>query len=98
MLDNFAHKNLPNQELQPNYNFLDLPQFIRPEELNCAYRLLDFHIENGNGSKICMQTFEEIWTYQDLFDKSNQIANPRLRLSCLLTILRKFKYIAHCTE
>ena len=22
MLDNFAHKNLPNQELQPNYNFL----------------------------------------------------------------------------
>lgn len=75
MLDNFAHKNLPNQELQPNYNFLDLPQFIRPEELNCAYRLLDFHIENGNGSKICMHTFDETWTYQDLFDKANQIAH-----------------------
>jgi 2-aminobenzoate-CoA ligase len=75
MLDNFAHKNLPNQELQPNYNFLDLPQFIRPEELNCAYRLLDFHIESGNGAKICMQTFDEIWTFQDLFEKANQIAH-----------------------
>ena len=27
-LDNFAHDNLPNQELQPDYLFTDLPQFL----------------------------------------------------------------------
>ena len=75
MKDNFAIRHLPSLELQPAYQFLDLPQFKREEWLNCAYRLLDFHIENGNGSKICIQTFDETWTYQDLFDRANQIAH-----------------------
>jgi 2-aminobenzoate-CoA ligase len=75
MLDNFAHNSLPNLELQPDYTFLDLPQFIRPEILNCTHRLLDYHIENGNGNDICIQTFTETWTYQDLYEKANQIAH-----------------------
>jgi 2-aminobenzoate-CoA ligase len=74
-LDNFAHINLPNQALQPDYAFLNLPQFNRPELLNCVHRLLDYHVEKGNGNATCIQTFTEKWTYQDLYDKANQIAH-----------------------
>lgn len=73
--DNFAHVNLPSLDLQPNYIFTELPQFQHPEMLNCVHRLLDYHIENGNGSNICIRTFTETWTYQDVFEKANQIAH-----------------------
>ncbi len=73
--DNFAHVNLPSLDLQPNYIFTELPQFQHPEMLNCVHRLLDYRIENGNGSNICIRTFTETWTYQDVFEKANQIAH-----------------------
>ena len=73
--DNFAHVNLPNLELQPEYKFLDVPQFNRPEMLNCVEKLLDNHITEGCGNSICIRTFEETWTYQDLYEKANQIAH-----------------------
>jgi len=73
--DNFAHLSLPNSELQPEYVFLDLPQFQHPEILNCVDKLLDNHIEEGRGNNICIRTFEETWIYQDLYEKANQIAH-----------------------
>ena len=72
--DNFTHNSLPNITLQPDY-LCDLPQFKHTEMLNCVERLLDNHIKNGNGDAICIQTFEETWTYKDLFEKANQIAH-----------------------
>jgi 2-aminobenzoate-CoA ligase len=72
--DNFAHNSLPNIDLQPNY-LLDSPQFQHPEMLNCVARLLDFHIQNGNVNAICIRTFTETWTYNDLYEKANQIAH-----------------------
>ena len=73
--DNFAHNNLPSQDLQPDYIFTDLPQFQHPEMLNCVEKLLDNHIKEGRGNNICIRTFEQTWTYQDLFEKANQIAH-----------------------
>ncbi len=73
--DNFAHNNLPSQNLQPDYIFTDLPQFQHPEMLNCVEKLLDNHIKEGRGNNICIRTFEATWTYQDLFEKANQIAH-----------------------
>ena len=75
MKDNFAHISLPPLELQPEYTFLDLPQFQQPELLNCVEKLLDNHIKEGRGNTMCIRTFEENWTYQDLYDKANQIAH-----------------------
>ena len=72
--DNFAHNYLPSLDLQPDY-LCDLPQFQHPEMLNCVERLLDNHIKKGNGEAICIRTFEETWTYNDLYEKSNQIAH-----------------------
>jgi 2-aminobenzoate-CoA ligase len=72
--DNFAHNNLPSIHLQPDYLF-DLPQFQHPEMLNCVEHLLDNHIKNGKGDAVCIRTFEETWSYKDLFEKANQIAH-----------------------
>ncbi|MFN3753934.1 AMP-binding protein [Flavobacterium sp.] len=73
--DDFAHDNLPSPDLQPDYVFLDLPQFNRPEMLNCVEVLLDNHIKEGRGDNTCIRTFETTWTYQDLYEKANQIAH-----------------------
>jgi 2-aminobenzoate-CoA ligase len=75
MEDNFAHDNLPNQELQPDYLFTDLPQFQHSEILNCVDKLLDNHIKEGRGNSVCIRTFDTTWTYQELFEKANQIAH-----------------------
>lgn len=72
--DNFAQDSLPKIDLQPNY-LLDLPQFQYAEMGNCVERFLDFHIQNGKGNAICIRTFTETWTYNDLYEKSNQIAH-----------------------
>jgi 2-aminobenzoate-CoA ligase len=69
--DNFAHKSLPSIDLQPTY----LQGKYETEMLNCVERLLDFHIKNGNGNSPCLRTFEETWTYQELYEKANQIAH-----------------------
>ena len=73
--DTFAHDYLPEISAQPDYVFLDLPQFQHPQLLNCVDRLLDFHIREGRGQQPCLRTFDSIWTYQDLYEKSNQIAH-----------------------
>ncbi len=72
--DNFAHDHLPDITMQPEY-IADLPQFQHPEMLNCAHRLLDYHIENGHGERTCLRTFDYNWTYRQLFEKANQIAH-----------------------
>lgn len=69
--DNFAHNSLPSIDFQPTY----LQGKYETEMLNCVERLLDFHIQNGYGNAPCLRTFEETWTYQDLFEKANQIAH-----------------------
>lgn len=73
--DHFAHDKLPAAHLMPDVLFADLPQFNRPEMLNCVEELLDKHIREGRGNLPCIRTFETTWTYQDLFEKANQIAH-----------------------
>ncbi|RTY93647.1 AMP-binding protein [Flavobacterium sp. GT3R68] len=73
-VDNFAHDSLPDVTLQPDYIFPSA-EFQQPEMLNCVERLLDYHIANGHGDTSCLQTFDESWTYQDLYEKANQMAH-----------------------
>ena len=72
--DNFAHDHLPEESLQPDYIFGDA-DFTLPDDLNCADALLDKHIREGRGEKVAIRTFDTVWTYQELFEKSNQIAH-----------------------
>lgn len=71
-IDNFAHNHLPPSEQQSQCSH---DQFTFPDFLNCVDFLLDRHIREGNGEKLAIQTIETSWTYNELFEKSNQIAH-----------------------
>ena len=72
--DNFAHHHLPKDYLLPDF-IMKHPEFQMPDELNCVDRLLDTHIRKGRGNSVAIRTFEQSWTYQDLYEKANQIAH-----------------------
>lgn len=72
--DNFAHDRLPHPSLQAEC-FTGHADFEFPENLNCVERLLDRHIADGNGHQIAIRTHYATWTYQELYEKANQIAH-----------------------
>lgn len=72
--DNFAHDHLPHSSLQAEC-FTGHPDFEFPENLNCVERLLDRHIDEGNGDRIAIRTFENTWTFNELYERANQIAH-----------------------
>lgn len=72
--DNFAHDHLPHPSLQAEC-FTGHPDFKFPQDLNCVEKLLDRHITEGNGDRIAVRTFDVTWTFNDLYEKANQIAH-----------------------
>jgi 2-aminobenzoate-CoA ligase len=77
-IDTFARDNLPPPEQQPQFVF-DLPELQFPEQLNCATELLDRHVTGGRGDRVCIRAPNLSWTYADLQDKANRIANVLLQ-------------------
>ncbi|HET7419194.1 MAG TPA: benzoate-CoA ligase family protein [Candidatus Dormibacteraeota bacterium] len=73
-VDTFTRENLPPREQWPEFIFT-LPELAYPPALNCAVDLLDRHVESGSGTRPCLLTDEESWTYAELLEKSNQIAH-----------------------
>jgi len=57
----------------PDFLFT-LPELQYSPSLNCAAELLDRHVQAGEGSRRCVVTDSEIWTYADLLKRSNQVA------------------------
>jgi 2-aminobenzoate-CoA ligase len=72
--DTFARDKLPPPELQPRYLF-ELPELQFPERLNCATELLDRHVAQGRGDRVCIRAPGLSWTYAELQDKANRIAH-----------------------
>ncbi|MGE8320453.1 MAG: benzoate-CoA ligase family protein [Comamonas sp.] len=77
-IDTFAADHLPPAELQPEYVF-ELPELQFSERLNCATELLDRHVAEGRGDRLCVQADGVRWTYADLQEKANRIANVLTR-------------------
>jgi len=74
-LDTFARDHLPPPALQPTFTF-ELPGLQFPERLNCATELLDRHVAEGRGDRVCILAPGGLsWTYADLAEKANRIAN-----------------------
>ena len=71
--DTFVRDNLPPPEQWPN--FVNLDKLGYPERLNVAAELVDEAVEKGWGERPCIRSNETSWTYQDLQEKINQIAN-----------------------
>ena len=77
-IDTFARDNLPATGLQPDFLF-NLPELQFGEHINCATELLDRHIQEGRGNRVCIRGKDMCWTYRDLNDRANQIANVLTR-------------------
>lgn len=73
-VDTFARDNLPPVELQPEFLF-ELPELQFPERLNCATELLDRHVTEGRGSRVAIRARGVTWTYAQMQEKANRIAN-----------------------
>jgi 2-aminobenzoate-CoA ligase len=73
-IDTFAQQHLPAENEQPDFLFT-LPALQFPEQLNCACELLDRHITEGRGDRLCIQAQGVRWTYADLQAHANRIAN-----------------------
>jgi 2-aminobenzoate-CoA ligase len=74
-LDTFARDRLPLPAEMPDLRF-DLPGLRYPAQLNAAARLLDARIEAGDGTRRCiLGAGGTVWTYDDLRDRANRIAN-----------------------
>ena len=74
-IDTFARDHLPPAEQQPEFLF-ELPELQFPAQLNCATELLDRHIADGRGERVCMRAPGGLcWTYADLQRHANRIAH-----------------------
>jgi 2-aminobenzoate-CoA ligase len=73
-IDTFARDHLPAAEDQPEFLF-ELPALQFPAQLNCATELLDRHVAEGRGGRLCLQANGIRWTYADLQAQANRIAN-----------------------
>jgi len=73
-IDTFARDNLPPVQQQPEYLF-DLPGLQFAAQLNCATELLDRHVAEGRGERLCIQAPGLRWSYAELQQKANRIAN-----------------------
>jgi len=74
LIDHFAREHLPAPEAQPEFLF-ELPELQFPERLNCATELLDRHIAEGRGERVVIRAPGGlVWTYAQLQDQANRIA------------------------
>jgi len=74
-LDTFAQEHLPPKELLPVMKACGIQEFEYPATLNAAAQLLDRNIEAGFDSRPCLRTDDGVWSYQNLLDRANRLAN-----------------------
>jgi 2-aminobenzoate-CoA ligase len=73
-VDGFANDRLPPRHLWPEFRF-DLPELQYPEHLNCGVVLVDDAVREGHGERVALYSDSGVWTYAELLDRSNRIAN-----------------------
>jgi 2-aminobenzoate-CoA ligase len=77
-VDSFARDNLPPRDQWPQFLF-GLAELQYPARLNCVTEFLDRWIEAGHGDRPCVISQAETWTYGQLFERVNRIANVLTR-------------------
>ena len=77
-IDTFARDHLPPPEALPQLLFT-LPTLQFPAQLNCASELLDRHVREGRGQRLCIQAPGVRWSYAELQRQANRIANVLVR-------------------
>ena len=73
-IDTFACDNLPAREQWPEFLF-KLPELNYPDRLNCVSAFVDDWVAAGQGARDCLISPTERWSYADLAERVNRIAN-----------------------
>jgi 2-aminobenzoate-CoA ligase len=73
-VDTFTRDHLPATDQLPEFIF-DLPELKFSEQLNCADELMDWWVREGEGHRPCILAPGVAWTYADLQERANRIAN-----------------------
>jgi 2-aminobenzoate-CoA ligase len=76
--DTFARDHLPPPEQLPAFSF-KLPELNYPERLNCITAFVDDWVASGAGDRDCLVSPTERWSYADLAERVNRIANVLTR-------------------
>jgi 2-aminobenzoate-CoA ligase len=77
-VDTFARDNLPAREQWPEFLF-KLPELNYPDWLNCVSAFVDDWVAAGEGARDCLISPTERWSYADLAERVNRIANVLTR-------------------
>ena len=72
--DTFVRDHLPHPDLWPQLEYT-LPELKYPKHLNCAVELLDRNVERGMGNRVAFRFPGGHWTYGELLERANSIAN-----------------------
>jgi len=72
-IDSFPRDNLPPADLWPEFTNLDTLGY--PERLNAAADLIDRNLAAGRGDHPALVTLTYQWTYDELAEKVDRIAN-----------------------
>lgn len=73
--DTFARDHLPPKDLWPVIKACGMAELKYPAHLNAAVELLDRNVEAGAGARPCLRTDSGVWTYQQLLERANRLAN-----------------------
>ncbi|HJU90396.1 MAG TPA: AMP-binding protein, partial [Gemmatimonadaceae bacterium] len=74
-VDTFARDHLPPASMWPPMDYSVRPELWYSEQLNCAAELLDRNVMEGRGDRIAVKSPSVMWSYRDLLERSNRIAN-----------------------
>jgi 2-aminobenzoate-CoA ligase len=77
-LDTFARDNLPARAHWPEFLF-KLPELNYPDRLNCVSAFVDDWVAAGEGARDCLISQTERWSYAELAERVNRIANVLTR-------------------
>ncbi|TCP54228.1 2-aminobenzoate-CoA ligase [Tamaricihabitans halophyticus] len=72
-VDTFCRDQLPPAAQWPEFTF-ELPELAYPAQLNCAEALLDDTIAAHGAQRPCLRSTTESWTYAEVRQRANQIA------------------------
>jgi 2-aminobenzoate-CoA ligase len=73
-VDSYVTDHLPDAADWPELIF-DLPELRYPDQMNAAARLIDDTLAEGHGGRTAIYSAAGNWTYEDLNEAANRIAN-----------------------